>query len=299
MICYGGHGCPCRRARRVWRWHGREKSLWRPGTITETLERYLATNGTINHARTQDRALQLAFSPMPTAPSRPATPGRGGVWEPLPSIIYGYAVHPLSPSHRDTRISSRPRLSNVTQASTASSFIHRDVVALEVGDEVYAFEKYTPRGKETETIWYRGWVSHLYSKYSGLTHHLAMLYAPLGVPLCLGMCRLTRRHPGDQGSRNLSRFSSAYSLVHTSSFGRNCLTLREVLPTSRQPSRTTHDSLSRTVPSPRPLVLGRLRKTTVNHSGLALPPNRQIHPEQVFPSTPRAFAPYRRRDHKI
>lgn len=94
-----------------------------------------------------------------TAPSRPATPGRGGVWEPLPSIIYGYAVHPLSPSHRDTRISSsRPRLSNLTQASTASSFIHRDVVALEVGDEVYAFEKYTPRGKETEGVWYRGCV---------------------------------------------------------------------------------------------------------------------------------------------
>ncbi|KAI0305423.1 C2 domain in Dock180 and Zizimin proteins-domain-containing protein [Multifurca ochricompacta] len=101
--------------------------------------------------------------PMPTtAPSRPATPGRGGgsggVWEPLPSIIYGYAVHPLSPSHRDTRISSRPRLSTVTEVSTAESFIHRDVVALEVGDEVYAFEKYTPRGKETEGVWYRGYV---------------------------------------------------------------------------------------------------------------------------------------------
>src|SRR6267142_3251747 len=130
-------------------------------------------------------------------------------------------------------------------------------------------------------------------------HHLAMLSAPLGVPLCLGMCRLTRRHPADQGSKNLSKFSSAYSLVHTSSFGRNCLMLREVLPTSRQPSRMTHDSLSRTVPSPRLLVLGRLRKTTVNRSGLALPPNRQIHPEPDFPSTLRAFAPYRRRDHKI
>ncbi|KAI0268791.1 cytoplasmic protein [Gloeopeniophorella convolvens] len=94
----------------------------------------------------------------PNAPSRPATPGRGGVWEPLPSIIYGYAVHPLSPSHRDTRISSRPRLSTVTEASTAESFIHRDVVALEVGDEVYAFEKYIPRGKETEGVWYRGYV---------------------------------------------------------------------------------------------------------------------------------------------
>ncbi|KAF8270253.1 C2 domain in Dock180 and Zizimin proteins-domain-containing protein [Lactarius quietus] len=80
------------------------------------------------------------------------------MWEPLPSIIYGYAVHPLSPSHRDTRISHRPRLSTVTEASTTESFIHRDVVALEVGDEVYAFEKYIPRGKETEGIWYRGYV---------------------------------------------------------------------------------------------------------------------------------------------
>lgn len=97
--------------------------------------------------------------PLPTtAPSRPTTPGRGGIWEPLPSIIYGYAVHPLSPSHRDTRISNRPRLSTVTEASTTESFIHRDVVALEVGDEVYAFEKYVPRGKETEGIWYRGYV---------------------------------------------------------------------------------------------------------------------------------------------
>ncbi|KAI0063692.1 hypothetical protein BV25DRAFT_405860 [Artomyces pyxidatus] len=91
-------------------------------------------------------------------PSRPTTPGRGGAWEPLPVIVYGYAVHPLSPSHRDTRISSRPRLSTVTEASTAESFIHRDVVALEVGDEVYAFEKYTPKGKETEGEWYRGYV---------------------------------------------------------------------------------------------------------------------------------------------
>ncbi|KAH9176763.1 C2 domain in Dock180 and Zizimin proteins-domain-containing protein [Lactarius sanguifluus] len=96
--------------------------------------------------------------PTTTASSRPTTPARGGIWEPLPSIIYGYAVHPLSPSHRDTRISNRPRLSTVTEASTTESFIHRDVVALEVGDEVYAFEKYIPRGKETEGIWYRGYV---------------------------------------------------------------------------------------------------------------------------------------------
>ena len=82
---------------------------------------------------------------------------RKGVWEPLPLIVYGYAVHPLSPSRRDTRI-SRARLSTVTEASNDEHMAHRDVVALEVGDEVYAFEKYTPKGKEVEGDWYRGYV---------------------------------------------------------------------------------------------------------------------------------------------
>jgi dedicator of cytokinesis protein 3 len=36
--------------------------------------------------------------------------------------------------------------------------LNREVVSLEVGDEVYAFEKYTPRGKETDGVWYRGYV---------------------------------------------------------------------------------------------------------------------------------------------
>ncbi|KAG6820881.1 hypothetical protein H0H93_010225 [Arthromyces matolae] len=80
-------------------------------------------------------------------------------WEPLPLIIYGYAIHPLSPSRRDTRFSSRNRLSTVTEASTDEGLLHRDVVSLEVGDEVYAFEKYTPRSKEpVEGVWYRGYV---------------------------------------------------------------------------------------------------------------------------------------------
>ncbi|KAK7057298.1 C2 domain in Dock180 and Zizimin proteins-domain-containing protein [Favolaschia claudopus] len=79
-------------------------------------------------------------------------------WEPLPLIVYGYAVHPLSPSRRDTRFSGRNRLSTVTESSTDHDLVHRDVVSLEVGDEVYAFEKYTPRGKEVEGVWYRGYV---------------------------------------------------------------------------------------------------------------------------------------------
>ncbi|THH15128.1 hypothetical protein EW146_g5303 [Bondarzewia mesenterica] len=88
------------------------------------------------------------------ARSAAPAPGRQGVWEPLPVIVYGYAVHPLSPSHRDTRISHKYRTSTATAASSADSLVHRDVVSLEVGDQVYAFEKYTPKGKETEGICY-------------------------------------------------------------------------------------------------------------------------------------------------
>ncbi|KAH7908606.1 hypothetical protein BJ138DRAFT_1157281 [Hygrophoropsis aurantiaca] len=84
---------------------------------------------------------------------------RKGVWEPLPLFLYGYAIHPLSPSRRDTRISNRSRpLSTVTEGSNEENAVHRDVVSLEVGDEIYAFEKYTPRGKEVEGVWYRGYV---------------------------------------------------------------------------------------------------------------------------------------------
>ena len=90
------------------------------------------------------------------------TTGKKGVWEPLPLIYYGYAVHPLSQSRRDTRrdtrCSNRTRLSTFTDVSgtTDDHLTHRDVVTLEVGDEVYAFEKYTPKAKEVEGIWYRG-----------------------------------------------------------------------------------------------------------------------------------------------
>ncbi|KAG2121394.1 hypothetical protein BD769DRAFT_1479223 [Suillus cothurnatus] len=83
---------------------------------------------------------------------------RKGVWEPLPLIVYGYAVHPLSPSKRDTRLSSRRPMSTITEGSTDESGVHRDVVSLEVGDEVYAFEKYTPRGNQADGVWYRGYV---------------------------------------------------------------------------------------------------------------------------------------------
>lgn len=79
------------------------------------------------------------------------------MWEPLPLIVYGYAVHPLSSSRRETRAPSRNRLSTVTAASTDENSGWRDVVTLEVGDEVYAFERYTPGPKDpTDIVWYRG-----------------------------------------------------------------------------------------------------------------------------------------------
>ncbi|KAI0700925.1 cytoplasmic protein [Cytidiella melzeri] len=85
---------------------------------------------------------------------------RRGVWEPLPQFIYGYAVHSLSPSRRDTRMSHRSTRppSVFTDASGEEHLVHRDVVSLEVGDEVYAFERYTPKDKEVEGVWYRGYV---------------------------------------------------------------------------------------------------------------------------------------------
>ncbi|KAF7315306.1 hypothetical protein MIND_00045100 [Mycena indigotica] len=83
-----------------------------------------------------------------------------GQWSPLPLIVYGFVSHPLTVGAREqSRFSTRNRLSTVTESSAGEDhFLHRDVVALEVGDEIYAFEKYTPRGKEVEGIWYRGYV---------------------------------------------------------------------------------------------------------------------------------------------
>jgi dedicator of cytokinesis protein 3 len=48
-------------------------------------------------------------------------------------------------------------MSIVTESSGDDHFINRDVVSLEVGDEIYAFEKYTPRNREVDGAWYRGY----------------------------------------------------------------------------------------------------------------------------------------------
>lgn len=81
---------------------------------------------------------------------------RKGVWEPLPAILYGYAVHPLSPGQRRDSLQESKALNNGRdlEESAASEMI----VGLDVGDEVYAFERYVPKGKEVDGVWYRGYV---------------------------------------------------------------------------------------------------------------------------------------------
>lgn len=75
-------------------------------------------------------------------------------WKPLQVIIYGFAVHPLSSSTR--RDEQRTRLSALPEGPDDGEEQNPYVVALEVGDEIYAFEEYTPKGNEVNGVWYRG-----------------------------------------------------------------------------------------------------------------------------------------------
>ena len=73
-------------------------------------------------------------------------------------------------------------MSTITEVSDGEGGGHRDVISLEVGDEVYAFEKYIPRGKEVEGVWYRGCVdpTAFHDNDRQTEHpHLDMLYAQL------------------------------------------------------------------------------------------------------------------------
>lgn len=94
------------------------------------------------------------------SPAGNQAPQRRGVWEPLPAILYGYAVHPLSTGQRrdslqDSKVNgdSRRHSDVKDQDDSASNDM---IVALDVGDDVYAFERYVPKAKEVDGIWYRG-----------------------------------------------------------------------------------------------------------------------------------------------
>ena len=75
---------------------------------------------------------------------------RKGVWEPLPLIVFGYVIHPLVTTAENRK--SRPN----GDIDPNEFLAQKDIVPLEVGDNIYAFEQYTPKGNETSGIWYRG-----------------------------------------------------------------------------------------------------------------------------------------------
>ncbi|KDQ21902.1 hypothetical protein BOTBODRAFT_169082 [Botryobasidium botryosum FD-172 SS1] len=85
-----------------------------------------------------------------------------GVWEPLPYIIYGFAIHSLTPN--DPRISVYrksvyPNDYDGASESTGGPAPENPFQAtLEVGDEVYAFEKFTLPESRGGNTWYRGYV---------------------------------------------------------------------------------------------------------------------------------------------
>jgi dedicator of cytokinesis protein 3 len=77
-------------------------------------------------------------------------------------IVYGFAIHPLpasSSSSDPNNQRSNGRLSTVLELEHEEEDVNPYVVALEVGDEVYAFEEYVGNGRpgdEAKGAWYRG-----------------------------------------------------------------------------------------------------------------------------------------------
>ncbi|QRW21721.1 Dedicator of cytokinesis protein 3 [Rhizoctonia solani] len=77
-------------------------------------------------------------------------------WEPLPLLLYGFAIHPLSHASPTTndRVSSigPPRL----ELDAIPEHAHRNphLARLDVGDEIYAFEAWRDAGP----TWYRGYI---------------------------------------------------------------------------------------------------------------------------------------------
>lgn len=103
------------------------------------------------------------FPPLSPSPWMASSAAAGtihkGVWEPLSHIVYGYAIYPLSPAQiRDNLPPVLPRTgadASPYQEDERERAAH-EIVALELGDEIYAFERYTPKASETRDVWYRG-----------------------------------------------------------------------------------------------------------------------------------------------
>ncbi|KAL7415449.1 hypothetical protein BDY24DRAFT_382988 [Mrakia frigida] len=97
---------------------------------------------------------------MATTSTRPRGEDR---WEPLPKIAYGFAIYPFAPASSLPTSSSRTSThSNGSHAESSAQGGAEASIALmadlEVGDEVYAFERYVPRHGGERNMWYRGYV---------------------------------------------------------------------------------------------------------------------------------------------
>jgi dedicator of cytokinesis protein 3 len=105
---------------------------------------------------------------LSTAPSRPGP----RVWEALPAIAYGFVIYPLTPSkplRRQSRLATssngghhvgpnglhtlREETENELQYEDA--FEYSEQATLEIGDEVYAFERLAAESRNGP-VWYRG-----------------------------------------------------------------------------------------------------------------------------------------------
>ncbi|KAH8918163.1 hypothetical protein BT69DRAFT_1354118 [Atractiella rhizophila] len=82
-------------------------------------------------------------------------------WEPTTKICYGFAVFPFSPISPSQSLEQ-----GLLDASQAEEIVLHQV-PLEVGDEVYVFEHYSP-SKGKEAPWYRGYVVSSYRPSSSL-----------------------------------------------------------------------------------------------------------------------------------
>lgn len=113
---------------------------------------------------------------LSTATSSGAYPPRTGprTWEALPAIAYGFVIYPLTPAKPVRRQSrSTPLVNGAGSSGLAPNGLstlreepetelqfedaneYSEQATLEIGDEVYAFEKLVPETRGAP-VWYRG-----------------------------------------------------------------------------------------------------------------------------------------------
>jgi hypothetical protein len=106
------------------------------------------------------------MSPLPGSP--PALGSRLGTWEALGAIAYGFVIYPLNPNKPSRGLSRNLSPSGGLHTlreepeneNDADPLQYSDQAALDIGDEVYAFERLVADAR-SGAVWYRGFVSAL------------------------------------------------------------------------------------------------------------------------------------------